>query len=488
MPKTPVQSALRIGWNQADITPPGPCLVAGQFHARISEEVRDPVTATALALEAGREQAVFVSCDLVAIPDALRDGVRARLRDDGAGIDPTKVVLHATHTHTAPEVRTPDAPTGTTATALGMELDAMDGKGYQPLAAERIADAVRQAWAGRAPGGAAFGAGCAVVGRTRRWVDTAGVACMYGNTDTPRFSHIEGYEDHSLGVVATIDPAGKLTGLVVNVACSAQVSEGDFAISADYWHETRQELRRRLGAELFILPQCSAAGDQSPHLIYDRRAEERMLELKGRTPRQEIARRIADAVEEMLPFILPAADPAPLLAHHVETIDLPRNALTQADVDAALAQANDERSHYEQEMRKLQADPALKLRPRWYQEPTHFYRRMKWQQAVAERFEQQKTHPDLPVEFHVLRLGELAVATNPFEYYLDFGVFIKARSPAAQTLLVQLAGPGTYCPTRRSLAGGGYGSLPASNPFGPHAGRKLAERTIAVLQTLSPKK
>ena len=85
------------------------------------------------------------------------------------------------------------------------------------------------------------------------------------------------------------------------------------------------------------------------------------------------------------------------------------------------------------------------------------------------------------MELHVLRLGELAIATNPFEYYLDFGVFIKARSPAVQTMLVQLAGGGSYCPSRRSLAGGGYGSLPASNPVGPEGGRKLAERTIEVL-------
>ena len=84
----------------------------------------------------------------------------------------------------------------------------------------------------------------------------------------------------------------------------------------------------------------------------------------------------------------------------------------------------------------------------------------------------------------MLRLGDLAVATNPFEYYLDFGIRIKARSPAAQTLLVQLAGGGTYCPSPRSLAGGGYGSLPASNPVGPEGGKVLVERTVEVIDKL----
>jgi hypothetical protein len=470
-----------------DITPPGPCQVCGQFFARISEEVWDPVTATALALESGGEQAVLVSCDLVGIPDDLRDAVRLHLRQGTDGPDPMKVVLSGTHTHTGPEVRIPNWSAGTSTTTLGVELPAMGGDEYQPLAAERIAGAVRKAWAARAPGGASYGMGYAVVGRNRRWVDTAGKSTMYGKTDTPLFSHIEGYEDHSLGLVATTDPSGKLTGLVVNVPCPSQVSEVEFAISADYWCETRQELRRRFGKDLFILPQCSAAGDQSPHLIYDKRAAQRMLGLKGRSVRQEIAQRIANAVEEILPFVAATVDRAPLLAHRAETIDLPRNALTQADVDDALAEADTLRLRYEEEMRKLEADPSLQSRPRWYKDASMFHRQMKWQQAVADRFEQQKTQPNMPVEFHVLRLGDLAIATNSFEYYLDFGVFIKARSPAVQTLLVQLAGGGSYCPSRRSLAGGGYGSLPASNPVGPEGGRKLAERTVEVLLALWPR-
>ena len=53
-----------------------------------------------------------------------------------------------------------------------------------------------------------------------------------------------------------------------------------------------------------------------------------------------------------------------------------------------------------------------------------------------------------------------------------------------QTFLVQLAGSGTYVPSRRSQAGGGYGSVPASNPVGAEGGRLLAERTIEVIREL----
>jgi hypothetical protein len=479
------QNGLKIGWAQADITPSVPCLVAGQFYARVSERVLDPVTATALAVESDGEHAVLVSCDMGAIPDGFRDAIRALLSTGAEGLDPMKVLFNATHTHTGPPIHR-DFAGGTMAAGIGVDLEAMDHAEFQACAAPRIAAAIRKAWASRLPGGLAFGMGYAVVGRNRRWVDTQGKSCMYGETNTPLFSHIEGYEDHSLGLVATVDPAGKLTGLVVNVPCPSQVSENEFVLSADYWCETRAELRTRFGKDLFILAQCSAAGDQSPHLLYDKQAVGRMLGLKGRTIRQEIAQRIANAVEDVLPFVLAAADRSPKLVHRVEEIDLPLSALTQADVDAAEAEARKLRVQYEAEMQKLQADPSLRKQPRWYTEPTGCYRQMKWQQGVAARFDKQKTQPNLPVEFHVLRLGDLALATSPFEYYLDFGIFIKARSPAVQTLLVQLTGSGSYCPSRRSLPGGGYGSLPASNPVGPEGGRKLAERTVDILLSLWP--
>jgi hypothetical protein len=323
-----------------------------------------------------------------------------------------------------------------------------------------------------------------VIGHNRRWVDTGGTATMYGNTSVPEFDHIEGYEDHRVGILATYDGAGALTGLVVNVPCPSQVSESDFRISADYWHETRTELRRRFGEGLHILPQCSAAGDQSPHPILAKAAEERMLGLKGRTERQEIAMRLADAVEATLPHIEGAAQRQPLLRHHTEALDLPMASLDEAAAAVAQEEADKLRAAYDEELGKLQSNPGLRDRPRWYVPVTRAYRRMRWFLGVVERYSRPEENDTRTAEIHVLRLGDLAVATNPFEYYLDFGTYIQARSPAVQTLLVQLAGGGTYVPSARSLAGGGYGSMPASNPVGPEGGRLLAERTVEVLRQL----
>lgn len=474
-------NGVRIGWAQADLTPDRPVAVVGQFHVRISEEVLDPITATAMAIESGGEQVVFVGCDLVGIPEVLRDAVRNRLQGD---VRPESVVMNGTHTHTGPEVRLPDPAYGVTSCGDGVDLPVMPVKEYLDFASARVARAVDEAWTSRAPAKVAYGLGHAVVGRNRRWVSVEGASTMYGDTNTPAFSHVEGYEDHSVNVLAAYDTSGALTGVVINVPCPSQVDEGLFALSADYWHETRQELRRRLGEGIFVLAQCSAAGDQSPHPIYEKRAQERMWQLAGQTERQVIASRISDAVTSTLDLIRDTATDAIVLRCRMDHLDLPLAPITQEQVSEALAEAEVWASRYEEERQKLERTPELRNEPRWYVRITEAYRRRAWYLGVADRFRQQREHPTRPVELHFVRLGDVAFATNPFEYYLDFGIHIKCRSKAVQTFLVQLAGGGTYVPSLRSTQGGGYGSIPASNPLGPAAGRTVAEWSVEAINSL----
>ena len=70
------------------ITPDRPVSLAGQMHTRISKGVESPVTATALALESRQgdkvlDQAILVSCDLVAIGDGILEPVRAAAQGRG---------------------------------------------------------------------------------------------------------------------------------------------------------------------------------------------------------------------------------------------------------------------------------------------------------------------------------------------------------------------------------------------------------------------
>ncbi|HOX08902.1 MAG TPA: hypothetical protein PK280_21080 [Planctomycetota bacterium] len=488
-------SALLIGWASRDVTPERPVVLHGQFHARISEGVLDPLTVTALALESVRDgrpvgQAVLVSCDYVGVSPDLLAAVKSRLGERLPEVDPRNVCLNATHTHTGPLLYANESISiGSLPPVKGLgekDLGAMESSAYVAFAAGRIVEAIAEAWAKRAPGGIGFGLGQAVVGHNRRVAYFTGETRMYGRTDDPEFSHIEGGVDHSVNLLCTWDASKQLTGMVVNVACPSQVSEQLYQVSADYWHETRVELRRRFGAGLFVLAQCSAAGDQSPHVQVGKPAEERMLKLSGRTQRQDLGVRIADAVSAVLPVVEKEIDWQPAFAHRVETLELPMRRLEPEDVEPARAEAERAREKYEALRADLEAHPEKKKEPRWYVQISAAYARMRWNQGVEQRFKDQGKRTTQSVETHVLRLGSVALATNPFEYYLDFALQIKARSKATQTFIVQLAGGGvaSYLPTVRATTGKSYGAIPASTPVGPEGGRMLAARTVEIVNEL----
>jgi len=501
---------LRIGWASADLTPEKPVVLTGFSRARVSDGVLDPITATALAVEsvdgdgaAGR--VVLVSCDLISIADELRDRVRAKVKQALPEIDASDVVLNATHTHCGPETRTNpevaeklarfDLEVSLAWSNWGIDLGATPPLDYVELASDQIAEAVEQAWKSRKPGGVSFGLAHAVVGHNRLTAYTDGTSRMYGAVNKPNFSHVEGYEDHSVNLLYTWNADRELTGVAINVAVPSQASGGS-KLTADFWHDTRNELRRRLGEGLFVLPQCSAAGDQSPVVMVARKAEDRMQRLTGRSRREQIAVRIADAVTSILPAMEKSVDWNPAFAHRMEQVPLSRRRLSEADIKTPRAthhrpqlesveQAFERlREEYRTLRRKIEEQPELKEKRGWFNEITAVYWRMKRASRVLDRFELQKTEPTMPVEVHVIRLGDMAIATNPFELYIDFGTRMKARSKAVQTFVVQLAGKGSYVPTERSVAGGGYGAIPESTEVGPEGGRELVEQTLELLDSL----
>ena len=100
---------LLFGWATLSITPEKPVAIAGQYHTRISDQVNDPLLATALAIETRDDsgvvdQVVFVSCDLAVIRRNVTEKVRRRLKSRLPDLDVRKIVISATHTHTAPSM------------------------------------------------------------------------------------------------------------------------------------------------------------------------------------------------------------------------------------------------------------------------------------------------------------------------------------------------------------------------------------------------
>ncbi|WP_406697749.1 hypothetical protein V5E97_02680 [Singulisphaera sp. Ch08] len=434
---------------------------AGQMRTRIARDVESPVTATALALESRDgdkvlDQAVLVSCDLVSIDAAVFEQVRRRVKERLPDLDSQKLVLNATHTHTAPVMKE------------GQYAIPKDGvmqpAEYAEFLASQVVDAAVKAWESRQPARAGWGLGHAVVAQNRRAIYADGHAQMYGLTNRADFRGIEGSEDQGVEVLFFWNPEGKLLATAINIACPAQEVESLSVVTADFWHEVRESLRAKHGKDLLVLAWTGAAGDQSPHLMYRKLAEERMRTLRGLTRLQELSRRIVAAWDEAYEGARKEQNAGVPLVHKVETIKLPPRIITESE--AAAARANVE---------KLSKDPKNQ-------------RTVGWHQKVVDRFEQQKAGPIDPflMELHVIRLGDVAIATNVFELFTEYGIQMKARSPAIQTFLIQLAGPGSYLPTEHAVHGGGYSAIPESNLVGPEGGQVLVDRTVELINSLWP--
>lgn len=492
--KSDKSAFLNIGWATSDITPPKPVLLQGQFAARVSESVRDPLMSTALALESvsgdSPENSILISCDLLYIHEGLKDNVRRLLKLSLPEINSDNVILYATHTHTAPDC----SSAVDSKSIYGVDLDVMAPAECQKYISEIIAKMAEQAWKSRKPGGISYGLGFAVVGHNRFWSKFDSKSVRRGNLNSKDFSHIEGFEDHSVNLLYTWDTNRNLTGVLINIACPSQVTGNEYQISADFWTETRNELVQRLGGKVFIMPQLSAAGDHSPHIMVGFKAEERMQRLMfgdsiktgndcmGR--RKQVAIRIADAVGAVLPYMKKNIEWQPVLRNHFEVVGLTRRHVDHQVYLTAIKDSLEYKKQFEQQFNLFHENPAMKEKPRWYNDITTTYTLMTRANWVAERYDLERTQPKFPIELHVLRLGDIVMATNPFELYVDYGTRIKVRSPAIQTFLVQLSGNGTYVPTSRAVVGGAYGTECSSNLVGPEGGQELVEKTVEMINKI----
>ena len=489
---------LRVGWAMTELAPDVPVHMAGSGCLRAADKVVDPIMATVLVLESAGKQGsgdmlIMVCCDLARAEKALCDRVRELVSELQPEIDVEKIVINAMHNHGAPCVRTaPElaaelAKRGIDVPAewsyYGVDPDIMSPIGYLEFAAPRIAKAIARAWKDRKPGGVSFGLGHAVVSHNRLVAYDNGRSGAGGSANRPDFSHIEGYEDHTVGLLYTYDAGGKLTGVVLNVPCAARgMASG---MTADFWHDTRVELRKRLGKSLHVLQQTAASGEQWPEPIIDRRAEARMQKLTGRNRRQEIAVRLADAVTSLLPFMKDQIDWNPKLVHRVEKIELTRRHIAKTAAESRRKEFERLLEQYRKMRKEIEANPKMREKRNWFRDISGVYWRLARAYRVVQMFELEKTQPKAPVRVHVVRIGDMAIATFPLAPYLDFGIRIKARSKAVQTFTVQTAdGHYRYLPTARSVAGSTYGAVPESTVFGPKGGRELVEQTLELIESL----
>jgi len=163
--------------------------------------------------------------------------------------------------------------------------------------------------------------------------------------------------------------------------------------------------------------------------------------------------------------------------HAVINLDLKQRLASLEDLETAKKEV----ASWKAELEKIKdADPASV-------EYSRAFRRIGFNQKVIDMYHAQQCGEQLsfPVELHTIRLGEIAMSSNRFEYFLDFGMRIKARSKALQTFIVQLTGrASSYLPTERAMSGGSYGAYIASTPIGPEGGQEIVENQVEIINKM----
>lgn len=459
-------AGVRVGSATVDITPDGPVALAGNYATVISEKHVTPIVAAALAIEApqpGRvgDHVLIVTCDLVAIRDGVQQMFRERLRGRLPEVDMRKVILTATHTHAAPitmELKEGKYLYEIPATGV------MQPAAYMEFLMIRLTQVAVEAWKKREPAGVSWTLGHAVVGHNRRVVYADGTARMNGSTVDPQFRGLEGPEDHAVETLFFWSADRKLRAVAVNLAAPAQAVLTGRGLNADYWHQVRADLRRKLNLpDLVVLGWTGAAGDQLPRPQRYKAAEARMRKARGLSNEEEVGRRISNAVIDTLEVAQKEIHTDLPFVHTVADLELPPRRILPGEYELS------KRNLETLAQRKDIVSRTMLIR----------------EKIILQRYENADREPPYRMELHTLRIGDIALATNPFELFVEYGVQIKARSPALQTFLIQHAvNAGLYLPTEKAIRGGSYSGLPHTNLVGPEGGQILVERSLEAIGQL----
>ena len=429
-------AVVRAGCAQEVITPPLGVLLAGYFHDRVAERVRDDLFARAVVIESQGERVALVSCDLISMDGEIADRAKEIVEKE-TGIPAERVLIGATHTHTGPELRQNHAVDPAEEWADGLP--------------GRIAAAVKRATEGMFSGtlrpgrigvtGYSFNRlfrmkdGSELFGR--RPAETVGVA---------------GPIDPELQTLSLVDEQERLRGLVVNFALHVDVIGGGSAdfVSADWPGELAGNIAAVYGDEVVTVFLQGTAGDinHNPHdpTFLPRSGPEKAVQL-GRA----LAGAAVCAAERAEPMM-----EVPLRSE-IETLSIPyytRDADLMAEVE---------------ELRK---------KP----EPTPFERYI-----IEKGGSWPHDGQDAAVPVQAMRIGEVGLVALPAEIFARIGLEIKQFSPAPFTFAVELANADVsiYVPTTDQAERGAYGARPIlSRWLCSDAGRQLADASQVMLWKL----
>ena len=190
---------LSVGFARVNITPMMGIGIVGYFVPRFAEGVLDELYINALALEAGGEKAVLLTLDNCGICREVAMDFAASI-SKAVGIPEEAIVLHCTHTHTAPPLIDPDMPA-----PLNGDFESVDPgkeKAYYEFVRTRLCDAAQFALADLKCAKMGYGIGEAPnIAFVRRFRMRDGSVQTNPGVDNPNIDHPIGDVDERVNVL-----------------------------------------------------------------------------------------------------------------------------------------------------------------------------------------------------------------------------------------------------------------------------------------------
>ncbi|MGQ9552974.1 MAG: hypothetical protein ACUVWR_02555 [Anaerolineae bacterium] len=456
---------LQIAIAQVNITPAPGLLMAGMIDPPKGQPGRWPLFGRVFMADDGRERVAIVSLDLLFLHYSTVLEMRRALADPG-GLPPDNIMIACTHTHRAPYT-TP-------------VMDEPADWSYLDLVTERLKEAMTEAAHSLQP--ARLKAGhIQAAGWTfnRRPIYKGNQVGTQGPCYGPDFLGMEGPEDNEAIALLAEGEGGKPLGGLVNFACHTTVTGGLPYYSADYPGPLIEEMQARLGSSFMFLQ--GAAGNLWPA---DKRVDKPFTEW-GDEHNERMGKALAAKAIEAL------AGAEPVVGERVraegKVLTIPQRQPTREQVELA---------RWYLEKRQGEIDEMEFTRRIYDGHDYTFYgnspRVQEWfcRETIA-MWEWQRhqvvRQPSEEVEIQAIAIGDdLAFVGYPAEYFTEFGLESKAKSPFRHTIVAELAnGWAGYVPTEAAFAHGGYECrLAYQSRLVPQAGDLMCRTGVGLLHML----
>ena len=457
----PAAGAIQAGFAERDITPDIGSERPGGYKKAFHRTFHDPCKVRVAVFANGDTKVAIVALDALMVPRSVVLDARKEI-ERTCKIPAGAVMIAATHSHSSGPVGMVQPGEYDTASPeikrFAYEESSTADRGYLMRVTREIVEGVKLADAACVPAKLGFGFGQEdQSGFNRRYRMKNGQTWTNPGAMNPEIIDFAGPIDPQVGVIGAWDLQGRLLGTVVNFASHVHSMAPGISANWVYFLErTIQGAFQRPVPVIFLAGACGDVGKRNSLSPYQQ-PEDHAMEMFG-------TRIGAEAVKVLA--TIPRGTEIPLDARF-KTWRIKRRTPSALTVERARA--------------TIEA-PAPK-NPLAMTEWIFAKETLMLDHLIA-------TAPDVEVEVQAIQIGPAVCLSNPAEYFVEYGLEIKKRSPFPFTFPVELAnGCVGYVPTEEAFGerGGGYETrLTSYSNLEITAGRQFADTGVELASQMKP--